>query len=73
MPKSAAPKTIARTLARALVHARPEPEAGRASMAQWETDVFSVSLAVQMLGLYEDGRFRTLCQGPKDTGEEPEA
>jgi len=71
MPKTAAPRTIVSIVSRALVHARPEPAAGRAAMVQWETDVFSVSLAVQLLGLGDDSRFRTLCQGPKDTGDQP--
>lgn len=54
-----------RALAFALIQARPEPEAGRAAMRQWETDVLAVSLAVTQLTGYNDSRFRVDCQGPK--------
>jgi len=64
----------------ALIHARPESEPGagpwalkkqRAQMEQWETDVFSVSLALELAGVYDGKHFRAQCQGPKDRGENP--
>lgn len=67
MPKPRRPSATwtARSVAFALVQARPEPEAGRAAMLQWETDVMAVSLAVRHLTGYDDSRFRIDCQGPK--------
>jgi len=67
---------IANALSYALVQARPDdegPGAGqdvlRVRMGQWESDVFAVSLALQLATGYDDTTFRRKCQGPKDRGE----
>lgn len=70
------PKTRSRTgidlLAYALVHTRPdESECSQAEltarMAQWETDVHAVAMALCIHDPSQDAqRFKAKCQGPKE-------
>lgn len=70
------PKTRSRTgidlLAYALVHTRPDEATsqdheGHARMAQWETDVHAVAMALCIHDPSQDAdRFKAKCQGPKE-------
>jgi hypothetical protein len=69
---------IANALSYALTQVRPDPSDERVSqkkrteqMIQWETDLFAVSMALQLATGYDDTAFRRKCQGPKDRGENP--